>query len=220
MTSITHENLPELVTRELSNKIIRNELKPGERIFEAKIAQELGVSRSPVREALRILERNRLVEMIPRKGVRVTKITAQHIKWFYDIFEALYGLVARKAAENADSEDIGNMSVALKKIENAAEKGDIESYFINIFEYASVGMKAARNPLLEQLIIELWPSSRRIQFSSLLFRADDLKKNVTYFQRCSKYVEQGNALMAEKVIQEYARNEEAFALKIVNGDKK
>lgn len=220
MRSITHENLPELVTRELSEKIIHNQLKPGERIFEAKIAEEFGISRSPVREALRILEKNRLVEVIPRKGVRVTKITAQHIEWFYDIFEALYGLVARKAAENADSEDIKSMWVALKKIEKAAKRGDIESYFTSIFEYASVGMKAAQNPLLQQLILELWPSSRRIQLSSLLFRADDLKKNVTYFQRCSKFIEQGNALMAEKVIQEYARNEKAFALKIANGKKK
>lgn len=220
MRSITHENLPELVTRELSEKIIHNQLKPGERIFEAKIAEEFGISRSPVREALRILEKNRLVEVIPRKGVRVTKITAQHIEWFYDIFEALYGLVARKAAENADSEDINSMLVALKKIEKAAKRGDVESYFISIFEYASVGMEAAQNPLLQQLIIELWPSNRRIQLSSLLFRADDLKKNVTYFQRCSKFIEEGNALMAEKVIQEYARNEKAFALKIATGKKK
>lgn len=219
MPTVTYDNLPDIVTRDISEKIIRNEIKPGERILEAKIAEDLGISRSPVREALRILEKNRLVELIPRKGARVTRITAQHIEWYYDIYEALYCLVARKAAENADPEDLKKMQAALQSIETAADQGDVEAYYNGIFEYAAVGMQAARNPLLEQLVMELWPSNRRIQFASLLFRADELKHNVVFFQKVSDYVEKGDIEKAEDVIRQYAKNERAFALKILNGKK-
>ncbi len=219
MAFIAPDNLPELLMRDISEKIIRNALKPGERILEAKIAEEMGVSRSPVREALRILEKNRLVELVPRKGARVTAITAQHIEWFYDIYEALYGLVARKAAEYADDDDLRQMAVALDRIEQAAEKGDVHEYYNGIFEFAGVGMRAARNPLLEQTLKELWPSNRRIQYASLQFRKDDLKQNVRFFQAMAKYAAEGNGPMAEKEIRKYAQNEKAFALRIANGKK-
>ncbi|MFZ5570650.1 MAG: GntR family transcriptional regulator, partial [Thermodesulfobacteriota bacterium] len=216
MTVIALDNLPEILTRDLSEKIIRNELKPGERILEAKVAEEMGVSRSPVRESLRMLEKNRLVELIPRKGARVTDITAQHIEWFYDIFEALYSLVARKAAEHAEADDIRRMNAALSRIEQAAGKGDVQEYYDGIFEFAEVGMQAARNPLLEQTLKELWPSNRRIQYASLLFRKDELRKNVIFFQQMARHIGQGEGARVETEVRAYARNEKAFALKIAD----
>lgn len=217
MPLITSEQLPELVTRELSEKIIRNELKPGERILESKIADEMGISRSPVREALRILEKNRLVELVPRKGARVTRITTQHIEWFYEIYETLYALVARKAAENATETDLGAMRQALAHIEKAADEGDALGYYDGTFEYAAIGLRVSNNPLLEQMVVELWPSNRRIQYASLQFRVDELKKNKIFFQDCSRHVEAGDGLSAEAVIRRYAQNEKAFAMKIANG---
>ncbi|MFW6284555.1 MAG: GntR family transcriptional regulator, partial [Desulfosalsimonas sp.] len=64
--------LAEQIAAYLEDRIIRLEIKPGQRIREAAVAEELGVSRSPVREALRILENNLVVEIIPRRGARVT----------------------------------------------------------------------------------------------------------------------------------------------------
>jgi DNA-binding GntR family transcriptional regulator len=217
MAPVTYDNLPDILTRDISEKIIRNEIKPGERILESKIAEEMGVSRSPVREALRILEKNRLVELIPRKGARVTEITAQHIEWYYDIYEALYALVAKKAAENANEKDRKRMWQALDAIKTAAENGDVEAYYNGIFEYAAVGMQGAKNPLLEQMVIELWPSNRRIQFASLLRRADDLKENIIFFKKASEYIEKKDGVKAEEIIRKYAHNEKAFALKLLNG---
>lgn len=217
MPLITTEQLPELVTRELSEKIIQNEIKPGERILESKIAEEMGISRSPVREALRILEKNRLVELVPRKGARVTRITTQHIEWFYEIYETLYALVARKAAENATEADLVKMRQALDNIEKAADKRDVLGYYDSTFEYAAIGLTVANNPLLEQMVVELWPSNRRIQYASLQFRADELNKNKIFFQDCSRHVEAGNGPMAEAVIRRFAQNEKAFAMKIANG---
>jgi DNA-binding GntR family transcriptional regulator len=211
------ENLPEQLAREISDKIIRNVLKPGERILEAQLAQEMGVSRSPLREALRILEKQKLVELTPRKGARVTPISTAHIEWFYDIFEALYGLVARKAAENADDRDREALQHALRNIEAAAAAHDIDAYYDGIFAFAAVGLKAARNPLLEALMKDLGPSNRRIQYASLSSRAGELETNKRFFQEMQAHLAAGETAGVEKAVKAYARNEKAFALKIANG---
>ncbi len=216
MAVITPDNLPEFVTRVISEKIIRNELKPGERILEAKLAEEMGVSRIPIREALGILEKNKLVERIPRKGARVTEITSQHIEWFYDIFEALYGMVARRAVELATDADLRDMRAALERIESAAGNGDVQAYYDGIFEFARVGMKAARNPMLEQMLLELWPSNRRIQYASLMYRKGELPKNKIFFQRLAKCANEKKADVAATVVREYAQNEKAIALQITS----
>lgn len=213
------ENLPEQLAREISEKIIRNAMPPGERILEAQLAEEMGVSRSPLREALRILEKQRLVVLTPRKGARVTPITASHIEWFYDIFEALYGLVARKAAENATEQDREALAEALRTIEAAAAAHDIEAYYNGIFVFAAVGLQAARNPLLEALLKDLWPSNRRIQYASLAARAEDLQTNKRFFQAMHRHLAAGDPAGVEAAVKAYARNEKTFALQIANGDQ-
>lgn len=212
------ENLPEQLARDIGDKIIRNQLKPGERILEARLAEEMGVSRSPLREALRILEKQQLVELIPRKGARVTQISASHIEWFYDIFEVLYGLVARKAAENAGKQDEEELRNALQKIESAAEEHNVEAYYNSIFEFAAVGLRASRNPLVENILLDLWPSNRRIQYASLSSREEELKSNVRFFQDMYKHLVSGEMNRLEDTVKAYARNEKEFALQIANGN--
>ncbi len=214
------ENLAGQIAQYVGEKIIQLELKPGQRVLEAKISEEFGVSRGPVREALRILEKNRLVELIPRRGARVTEISASYIEWLYDILEELYALTARKFIENCSEKDRRMLQDALKMIEKSAAKGDITGYFNAIFEYALAGLKGAKNPLLEQMLIDLWPSNRRVQFASLSFRAEDLNKNVGFFKRATRYVEEGNAKMASQTIRDYAQNEKAFALKMLNKNQR
>jgi len=210
------ENLAGQIAQYVGEKIIQLELKPGQRVLEAKISEEFGVSRGPVREALRILEKNRLVELIPRRGARVTEMSASYIEWLYDILVELYSLTARKFIENCSEKDRRMLQSALKMIEKSAEKGDITGYFNAIFEYALAGLKGAKNPLLEQMLIDLWPSNRRVQFASLSFRAEDLKKNAVFFQQATQFVEDGNIRKASQTIRDYARNEKAFALKMLN----
>ena len=208
-------NLVEQVTEYIAEKIIQNELKPGTRIYDSKLAEEMGVSRTPIREAFRILERNHLVELMPRRGVVVTDITAAQVEWFYDIFEQLYGLTARKAAENHTPADIERIKAAVTKIEQAAAARDTSDYYDGIFEFADAGLKAAGNPLLEGVIKDMWPSNRRIQYGSLMQRKDDLKKNMKFFQKVAQHLIKGDGKQAEKVIQEFARTEKKFALQLL-----
>ena len=215
MTFRPNGNLVDQITDYISEKIVCNELKPGMRLYDTKLAEEMGVSRTPIREALRILERNRLVQLIPRRGVVVTEISTEQIEWFYDIFEQLYALVARKAAENRSEEDIEAIEEALGRIEACAAKGEVVGYYNRIFEFAQAGMKAAKNPLLESMIRDMWPVNRRIQYASLLHRKDNLKENVKLFQKAVRHMKTSSGRQAESVIREYARTEKKFALELI-----
>jgi DNA-binding GntR family transcriptional regulator len=206
-------NLCAQIAEYLSTQIIKGELKSGERIKEARLAQELGVSRGPVREALHVLEKKRLVEMTPRRGARVTQMSASYAASLYDIIVELYGLAARKAAENRSSKDLQRIRDALKIIKDCADKGDVPGYNDAIFQLALVGEKAAKNPLLEQMLSDLEPVTRRVQFASLRYRAEDLRKSVAFFEHFVQYTEAKDGEMACQTIRSYTENERELALR-------
>ena len=94
-----NEYLPlrDVVFNTLRKAILKGELKPGERLMEIALAERLGVSRTPVREAMRKLELEGLVSIIPNKGAYVTGITRQDVEDIYAIRSLLEGLCARWA---------------------------------------------------------------------------------------------------------------------------
>ena len=100
----------------------------------------------------------------------------------------------------------------MKKIEDCAARGDISGYYDAIFEYASIGQRAAKNPLLDEMLKDLEPNTRRAQFASLSRRTEDLRNNVSFFERTARYVEEKNGEMASQMIRAYVQNERKFAV--------
>ncbi len=209
------ENLADQIAHYISEKIIFMELKPGERILEAKLADELGVSRAPLREALRILEKHRLVDLIPRRGAKVSVISEEMIIWLFEVLLELYAIVARKVVENGTERDFAAMQVAIGKLEKFSEAGDASGYLEAVYEYAEAALRAAKNPLLGEILLDLWPASRRLQFASLRSRSDELKENVKYFDLALKFSKEGNVRMVESTIRDLVENEIKTALKMV-----
>lgn len=180
-------NLAEQISQYIAEKIIRSEFKSGERIFEDRLSKELGVSRSPVREALRILEKNGLVELIARKGARVVELTDSHIECLYDILTELYDILVQKYMEKSTEEGMRAMFVILKKMEDSARTKNVGDYYNAIFEFASVALRYANIPLLEKVIIDLWPIKRRIEYATLSIRSGELKKPEIFHQNSPIY---------------------------------
>ena len=98
--------LREVVFNTLRQAILKGELKPGERLMEIALAEKLGVSRTPIREAMRKLELEGLVHIIPNKGAFVEGVTLQDVKDIYEIRTLLEGLCARWAAERITQEQL------------------------------------------------------------------------------------------------------------------
>lgn len=106
--------LREVVFTTLRQAILKGELKPGERLMEITLANKLGVSRTPIREAIRKLELEGLVVMIPRKGAHVAHITEQELNDVLEVRRGLEEMAIQKACERITDEE-------LEKLEEAAE---------------------------------------------------------------------------------------------------
>ena len=97
--------LKEKAYNSIKKKIFSFALKPGEIFFETEISRKLGASRTPVREALNILEQEGLIKKLPNRGYSVVNITASEIEELYELREALEILALRAAAKKAQKQD-------------------------------------------------------------------------------------------------------------------
>mgnify|MGYP000833483630 CR=1 FL=1 len=122
-----NEYLPlrDVVFNTLRQAILKGELKPGERLMEIQLAQKLGVSRTPIREAIRKLELEGLVIMIPRKGAEVAHITEKDMRDVLEVRCTLEELAVALACKNVTPERIMDLRAANKVFESAIVSKDV-----------------------------------------------------------------------------------------------
>ena len=106
---------------EISRWIVQGVLKQGQPLIETELAERLNISRTPIREALRELEKEGLVEIYPRRGTFVTKLTLKEIQELFEIREALEGMAARLCAKRITEEELQKLS---EKFERAQKEKD------------------------------------------------------------------------------------------------
>jgi DNA-binding GntR family transcriptional regulator len=122
----TAASLRQQVLEGLRNAIVSGELPPGKRLTERELIEIMEVSRTVIREALRQLEAERLVEVIPNKGPIVRALTREEAEDLYRIRAVLYGLAARIFVEQADSERLVELRDAFQAVVSAYETGDVQ----------------------------------------------------------------------------------------------
>lgn len=215
MSLQNRKNLAQEIADLVSERIIRAELEPGERILEARIAQELNVSHSPVREAMRILERYRLVELSPRRGARVTEMSELHAGWLFDIMIDLLGLIARLCSENRTSEDLDQLLALVDKAAAVAANDDSLEYFNVLYEFALTAIGATGNPLLEQMIRDWIPGLRRAYFLSLSHSTYDPQDTLSMVREAGQHIIEGNGEAASKTTQAYFGREKKRVIDII-----
>ena len=121
-----NEYLPlrDVVFNTLRQAILRGELKPGERLMEIQLAEKLGVSRTPIREAIRKLELEGLVLMIPRKGAEVAKISEKSLRDVLEVRRSLEELAIELACQRMTDEEIEQLGERQNDFKNAINKGN------------------------------------------------------------------------------------------------
>ena len=167
--------LRDVVFNTLRRAILRGELKPGERLMEIQLANKLGVSRTPIREAIRKLELEGLVLMIPRKGAEVAEITEKNLRDVLEVRCALEELAVQLACDRMDEEGI-------KKLKEAAEK------FREVLDSDDITQIAQADVLFHDIIYTATDNDRLIQLLNNLreqmyrYRIEYLKKIECYPQ--------------------------------------
>ena len=131
----TNEYLPlrDVVFNTLRDAILTGKLVPGERLMENQLAEKLGVSRTPVREALRMLELENLVELVPRKGAQVLDMSEKDIINILEVRSALEGLATSVACKKMTKEDLQQLKNMEVDFEKAVADNDVE-HFVDIDE--------------------------------------------------------------------------------------
>lgn len=121
-----NEYLPlrDVVFNTLRQAILKGELEPGERLMEIQLAERLGVSRTPIREAIRKLELEGLVLMIPRKGAEVAKISEKSLRDVLEVRRSLEELAIELACTRMTGEDIKELEQAQETFRAAVKQGD------------------------------------------------------------------------------------------------
>lgn len=155
---LENEPLPHIrdkVYERLRQAMLNGQLKPGHRLIERKLAEQLGVSRTPVREAIRMLELEGLVAHLPRVGAVVAGVTDKEVLEIYRIRAVLEGLSARMAAEKINTDQLQQLIKLLKSIEEFAREDNLTELEKNHRLFNDVIYQAADSPRLYAMISTL-----------------------------------------------------------------
>ena len=145
-------SLRQRVFERLQNDILNGKYQPGDSLIETRLSEELGVSRTPIREAIRQLELEDLVQAIPNKGVVVKGIPQQDIKDIYTIRMLIEGLAARWAAEKITDEELKELKEVLELEEFFTMKNDAQHLGQYDFKFHVIIFKASKSkPLMHTL---------------------------------------------------------------------
>lgn len=156
--------LRDVVFNTLRKAILTGELKPGERLMEIHLANRLGVSRTPIREAIRKLELEGLVTMIPRRGAEVARITEKSMKDVLEVRRALDALCAELACDRISEEEMGRLEKACAEFEKATQTGDATVIAKADVALHDIIVAATGNQRLVQLVNNLAEQMYRYRF--------------------------------------------------------
>lgn len=156
--------LRDVVFNTLRQAILTGELKPGERLMEIHLANKLGVSRTPIREAIRKLELEGLVTMIPRRGAEVAQITEKSMNDVLEVRRAMDALCVELACERITQEELEQLKEACDGFEAAVKTKDAKKIAQADVELHDIIVRATGNQRLIQLVNNLSEQMYRYRF--------------------------------------------------------
>ncbi|HDN78891.1 MAG TPA: GntR family transcriptional regulator [Chloroflexi bacterium] len=151
---LPHKSLSDAALSAIRKAILEGALKPGQRLVEAEIARQMGISRAPVREALRQLEKEGLISTEPHKGSYVIQLSADDLWEIYTLRAAIEGLGAELAALKATEEEIKQLEELVEAMRQSAQEGDLSRLVEQDLAFHECLCKASRHKRL----FDIWLS--------------------------------------------------------------
>jgi DNA-binding GntR family transcriptional regulator len=144
--------LVEQVTNIIINAILDDVIKGGEKLIETKLQKQFGISRSPLREAFRELEKRGFVEIVPRKGTFVKKISLKDIENNFPVRTALESLAARLACRNISGRELSELDDTFEGMKKAASQKDAKLFWKSHMQYHEILISSCGNQLLIDML--------------------------------------------------------------------
>lgn len=186
----------EQIAGAVMRQILEGEYQLGERIKEQELAERFGVSRGPVRDALRILAGDGIVEILPNRGARVTELTVEEVHNIFEIREALYGVCFRLIALNRTPKILEALKDGVANLARAEDADDTIAYTQASFELAKLIASESGNGRLADILLSLARQTSRYSRLGLQTSARR-RRSLTVWKRLCRAVEKGDADGAE-----------------------
>ena len=199
------KSLSNLVYRDLKEKILKNKLLPGDKLIEMEIASNLGVSRTPVREALKKLEEDGLVTSFPRKSYIVSKISVKEAKNLYIVRRSLEPLAVELLAQKGLGENTKYFQDVNEELRLAIENKDEELAQNLIIEWNMALVSCLNNDILVEVMNMI--NKRLYRFGNFIFRdKENYKKHYNNLQRVYELIEEKKPAEARKASEKTIEN--------------
>lgn len=202
MTRIAPTALYQEVAERLRQRIFAHELTPGTWIDEQKLAEQYGISRTPLREALKVLASEGLVELKPRRGCYVTEISRQDLDDIFPLMAMLEGRCAADAVRHAKPSDIKALRATHDRLEAASRDGEITAFFEANQAFHRQIQELAGNRWLLSVIQDLRKVLKLSRLHSLSLEGR-LQQSLDEHRMIMAAFENGNAEQAEKLMHDH-----------------
>ena len=211
-----NEYLPlrDVVFNTLRQAILKGELKPGERLMEIALAERLGVSRTPIREAMRKLEQEGLVVMIPRRGAQVANITEKDLNDVLEVRIALENVAIEKACARMSEEEMSRLWLAAKEFEHTITEGNLVKLAEADVAFHEIIYQASDNKRLIQVLNNMREQIYR-------YRVEYLKREEAYPQLIAEhaaiieYISKGEKKAATDVMCKHIDNQVTTVIDVI-----
>jgi DNA-binding GntR family transcriptional regulator len=211
----TYQPLRDVIFQTLRKAIISGEIKPGERLMEVAIAEQMGVSRTPVREAIRRLEADGLVTMSPRKGTHVSKLSVKDIIDTLEVRGVLDKLATSLATKRMQPSQLKTLENVHKQYVSNVEKGNIEGAVKKDVDFHDIIYSASGNPRLITVAGALREQIYR--FRVIYMSGDLIAENVLHeHESILEAIKNKNAELASELAETHIRNQMETIIKTVD----
>ena len=211
--------LRDVVFNTLRQAILKGELKPGERLMEIALAQKLGVSRTPIREAMRKLELEGLVVMIPRRGAQVANITEKDLNDVLEVRIALENMATEKACTRMTEEEMGKLWLAAKEFERMISDGNLVRLAEADVAFHEIIYRASDNKRLNQVLNNLREQMYR-------YRVEYLKEEETRnllvieHEELTRAIRARDVAKAQEISFQHLENQRKAIIKSIRAENK
>lgn len=214
MHSGKHGMLRFTVYNRLRDDILNKVYKKGEALTESKITKDLGVSRTPVREAFVQLQIDGLVEGIPNKGVIVRGLSILDTQDMYDIRAYIEGTAAKRACENITSEKLIKLEEAIQKEKEYTRLKDYQGFQTSDFEFHDVIIKSSNSRIFENMLTSMIQYTRiaRVKSLSLDGRAQEA---INEHQAIYEAMRSHNSSQAKELMEKHVKNAKESFIKTI-----